>query len=91
MFVNTVAKILGAAVHVPLEGMASKFVFAQQRCLIKDRLVTDNILETEAAALSLAMKLRNKAAILSFDFMAASSSIAHEWIFHVLKRMRLST
>jgi exonuclease III len=84
---NAVAKIMASALNASLSQMAARTVTSRQRGFVKGRNLLDNILETEAAAIHFAKFYPDTSGIVLLDLLAAFPSLAHSWIFLVLKKM----
>jgi endonuclease/exonuclease/phosphatase family metal-dependent hydrolase len=86
---NALAKLLAMAVNRSLAPVAQQTVLDRQRGFMRGRSITDNILETESMAIRFVKFYAGNSGIILFDFAAAFPSIAHDWIFRVLRAMAL--
>jgi endonuclease/exonuclease/phosphatase family metal-dependent hydrolase len=85
---NSVAKLLAMAVNRVLAPIAQHTIIDRQRGFVRGRSITDNILETESLAIRFVKFYAAKSGIVLFDFAAAFPSLAHRWIFTVLRTMQ---
>jgi hypothetical protein len=86
---NAVAKLMAMSINRALAPMAQQTILDRQRGFVRGRAITDNILETESLAIRFTKFYAENSGIVLFDFAAAFPSIAHAWIFMVLKTMQL--
>jgi endonuclease/exonuclease/phosphatase family metal-dependent hydrolase len=84
---NAVAKVLASAMNASLSQMAARTVSPRQRGFVRGRNLLDNVVETEAAAIHFAQYYGDTSGIALLDLVAAFPSLAHSWIFAVLRRM----
>ncbi len=84
---NTASKFFALAVNKPLAQVAQITVHPRQRGFVGGRSITDNIIEIEGFAQSYTIADPDDPAILLFDIRAAFPSLAHQWLFVVLRRM----
>jgi hypothetical protein len=86
---NTASKFFALAVNRPLAQVANLTVHPRQRGFLAGRSLIDNVLEIEGYGQSYAIADANDPAILLFDIAAAFPSLAHQWLFVVLQKMRI--
>ncbi len=86
---NTASKFIALAVNRPLAQVALATVHPRQRGFVGGRSLTDNVVEIEGYGQSYAIADAEDPGILMFDLMAAFPSLAHQWLFVVLRRMRV--
>ena len=86
---NTSSKFFALAVNLPLALAAQSTVHPRQRGFVAGRSITDNVVEIEGFGQSYAIAEAEDPAILLFDIRAAFPSLAHQWLFVVLRRMRV--
>jgi endonuclease/exonuclease/phosphatase family metal-dependent hydrolase len=84
---NAVAKVIAAALNASLSQLAARTVSARQRGFVRGRNLLDNVIETEAAATHFAQYYGDSSGIALLDLAAAFPSLAHDWIFAVLRKM----
>jgi endonuclease/exonuclease/phosphatase family metal-dependent hydrolase len=84
---NAVAKVLASAMNASLSQMAARTVSPRQRGFVRGRNLLDNVVETEAAAIHYAQYYGDTSGIALLDLVAAFPSLAHSWIFAVLRKM----
>jgi hypothetical protein len=84
---NAVAKVVAAALNTSLSQLAARTVSARQRGFVRGRNLLDNVVETEAAATHFAQYYGDSSGIALLDLAAAFPSLAHSWIFAVLRQM----
>jgi endonuclease/exonuclease/phosphatase family metal-dependent hydrolase len=84
---NAVAKVVASAMNASLSQMAARTVSSRQRGFVRGRHLLDNVLETEASAVHFARFFGDSSGIVLLDLAAAFPSLAHSWIFSVLKKM----
>ena len=86
---RTASKFFALAVNIPLALAAQSTVHPRQRGFVAGRSITDNVVEIEGFGQSYAIAEAEDPAILLFDIRAAFPSLAHQWLFVVLRRMRV--
>jgi hypothetical protein len=86
---NTASKFFALAVNRPLAQVASLTTHPRQRGFIAGRSLVDNVIEIEGLGQSYAIADAPDPAILLFDIAAAFPSLAHQWLFVVLRKMRI--
>ena len=86
---NTASKFFALAINRPLAMVARVSVHPRQRGFVGGRSLTDNIIEIEGYAQSYVIAEATDPAILLFDIKAAFPSLAHQWLFVMLGRMRV--
>jgi hypothetical protein len=86
---NTVSKFFALAVNFPLAQIAQFTVHPRQRGFVAGRSITDNIIEIEGYGQSYAIADAEDPGMLLFDLIAAFPSLAHQWLWVVLRRMRI--
>jgi hypothetical protein len=86
---DTCSKLFANMINEKLTKLAKATVLPQQRGFVRGRSLIDNVLEIEAMALRLAKFFVDHSGLVLFDFKAAFPSLAHSWIFAVLRKMRL--
>ena len=84
---NAVAKVIASALNASLSQLAARSVSARQRGFVRGRHLLDNVLETEASAVHFAKYFGDTSGIILLDIAAAFPSLAHSWIFAVLRAM----
>ena len=84
---NAVAKVIASALNASLSQCAARTVSPRQRGFVRGRHLLDNVIETEAAAVHFARFFGDSAGIVLLDLAAAFPSLAHSWIFSVLRKM----
>jgi endonuclease/exonuclease/phosphatase family metal-dependent hydrolase len=88
---NSIAKIFAMCLNRGLSQLAQSTVLPRQRGFVRGRHLIDNILETESFMMHSTKWFDDKAGLLLLDFAAAFPSVAHRWIFAVLKAMGIPT
>ena len=78
-------KVVTAAMCSGLRRYSIECVHPSQRC-VTQRIMTDNILEIETAAIALGTRFSDDLGILLPHFSCAYPGVDHRWIFLVLKR-----
>ena len=86
---DSASKFFALAVNYPLAQAAQVTVHPRQRGIVAGRSITDNILEIEGFGQSYAIAEADDPAILLFDLKAALPSLAHQWLFVTLRRMKV--
>jgi hypothetical protein len=86
---DTASKFFALAVNYPLAQFAQVTVHPRQRGFVGGRSITDNVIEIEGFGQSYAIAEAEDPAILLFDIKAAFPSLAHQWLFVVLSRMKV--
>jgi hypothetical protein len=86
---NTVSKFFALAVNRPLAQVAALTVHPRQRGFVAGRSLLDNVIEVEGYAQAYTISDAADPAILLFDIAAAFPSLAHQWLFVVLRRMKV--
>ena len=85
---NSDCKILTTAICRGLQWYTMRCIHPSQRC-ISSRHMTDNIFEVETSALAHVACSPQESNILLTDSAAASPSVIHSWIFHILEKAEL--
>jgi hypothetical protein len=86
---NTDSKYFALALNRPLAEAAKVTVHPRQRGFVQGRSLIDNILEVEGFGQSYTIAEADNPAIILFDIMAAFPSLSHQWLFVVLRKMRV--
>jgi hypothetical protein len=86
---NTDNKYFALALNCPLAEAATVTVHPRQRGFVHGRSLIDNVLEVEGFGQSYTIAEADNPAILLFDLMAAFPSLSHQWLFVVLRRMKV--
>ena len=68
---------MASVLNVPLASYLPKVTLDNQRGFVKGRVITDNISEIEAEALTAVAEEEQVCALVSFDVQAAFPSLAH--------------
>ena len=89
---NSDAKLFAAVINVPLAAIAQLHVAPQQSGFVRGRSMSSNIARIEAAGLAASLtSSADSAAMIFFDFAAAFPSLAHSFIFFILKCMNIDS
>jgi len=86
---NTDNKYFALALDRPLAEAATVTVHPRQRGFVHGRSLIDNVLEVEGFGQSYTIAEADNPAILLFDLMAAFPSLSHQWLFVVLRKMKV--
>ena len=86
---NTDSKYFALALNRPLAEAAKVTVHPRQRGFVQGRSLIDNVLEVEGFGQSYTIAEADNPAIILFDIMAAFPSLSHQWLFVVLRKMKV--
>ncbi len=86
---DTASKFVALAVKDPLDQVAQATVHPRQRGFVAGQSNTDNGNENEGYGQSYTIADTEDPGILLFDLLAAFPGLARQWLFVVLRRMRV--
>ena len=81
---NTDCKLFASCFRYKADGAIKEWAIGAQRGFITDRVMVENVVEIESAAMKASFPLNNKAALILFDFAAAFPSISRRYMWLVL-------
>ena len=84
--VNCFNRIIANAYRVALEPFTKNLISNMQRGFMKNRLITENIVDIDFASMKVRMK-GERGAIVLFDFKAAFPSINHNYMWATLSKL----
>jgi hypothetical protein len=86
---NTVSKLFASLLNLHLSRVASIICIAIQKGFLNGRSIADCVIETDSVAAEWFRRGYPSAAAILFDFKAAFPSLAHDFIFLVLEKMKI--
>lgn len=86
---TSLKKLAATLWKAPLARTASRTVCGQQGGFLPDRVLRDNLIAVKAAMQEFSLTGRTPACIL-LDFFRACPSLAHGWLWRVLRAIGLS-
>lgn len=87
---QTAAKLLAYVANEHLASIAEKTVCGQQRGFVRNRHISDNIVELEGALATFSQAAGRSAAGLLLDFANAFLSLAHDFMWRVLEGLHIN-
>lgn len=90
VLMQTAAKLIAYVANEYLADVAEKTVCGQQRGFVRNRHISDNIIELEGAMAMFSQAAERSAAGLLLDFANDFPSLDHDFMWKVLETMRVS-
>ena len=81
---NTDNRLLASGFRALLEPAVARFISRYQRGLIQRRSMLRNIIDIDFNSMRISLK-HDQAAIVLFDFEAASPTISHDYLWEALR------